>query len=285
MPKPENAAITRSEMRLALRMARISRFAYVHSKHNKAPACATILRALKRRDNRYVSVQGVSRASDQAIFVVHRDFACIAFRGTDEWRDWLDNLDAGHIGTVGRDYAQFHRGFYQACEKLWPFMRSAVTRHSAGAGADVPLYLTGHSLGGALATVAAARLEEQGIGVSGVFTFGQPRVMRRKAAKAFHRNVKARFFRFQNNQDIVPRLPSRFMRFRHVGQCLHIDATKNIHASPQLLWRLFDFCAGAADAMVGRLMPKRRGAGMLRDHHIDQYIASLSRQTRTEDAS
>ena len=58
---------------------------------------------------------------------------------------------------------------------VWPDMRQAIRALRPGDGAHRPLWLTGHSLGGALATIAASLLVDDDESFFGVYTFGSPR--------------------------------------------------------------------------------------------------------------
>lgn len=86
------------------------------------------------------------------------------------------------------------------------------------------LYITGHSLGGALAVIAAALLhvtpELEGLRqrLRGVYTYGQPRVGHTDFAEQMEREFGDRLFRHVYGNDVVPRLPPRTMGpFAHFG--------------------------------------------------------------------
>jgi len=76
------------------------------------------------------------------------------------------------------------------------------------------LYITGHSLGGAMATICASRMVARGIVVSGLYTFGSPRV----GDAEFVAHLGTTHFRFVNNNDIVTKAPPLMCGFRHHGQ-------------------------------------------------------------------
>ncbi|CAN92390.1 Probable Lipase [Sorangium cellulosum So ce56] len=87
------------------------------------------------------------------------------------------------------------------------------------------LYITGHSLGGAVATLAAAivyadhRFEHYRPLLKGVYTFGQPMVGDATFAEEFKDDLGKNLFRHVYNSDIVPRFPSRAMgRFAPLGR-------------------------------------------------------------------
>ncbi len=76
------------------------------------------------------------------------------------------------------------------------------------------LWITGHSLGGALAVLATAKLRfEKAQPVSGLYTYGQPRVGDFEFCSRFDQGFGDYTFRFVNFQDIVPRVPLRNMNY------------------------------------------------------------------------
>jgi hypothetical protein len=87
------------------------------------------------------------------------------------------------------------------------------------------LYITGHSLGGAMAVLAAAlifsdeELRALRPRLRGIYTFGQPMVGDRAFAKKFEPEFGNRLFRHIYRRDVVPHLPPRTAgRFEHFGQ-------------------------------------------------------------------
>lgn len=79
--------------------------------------------------------------------------------------------------------------------------------------------ITGHSLGGALATIAAAAWQGK-YPISGVYTFGQPAVGRGEFQDFFNQHYTNKFFRFVNDKDIVAKIPPNY---RHVGELYRFD--------------------------------------------------------------
>jgi len=70
------------------------------------------------------------------------------------------------------------------------------------------LWLTGYSLGAALATLRMSSLGEEAKPVNGLYTFWQPRVGGKTVARIFDLDLKSRMFRFVNNNDVVTRVPT-----------------------------------------------------------------------------
>ncbi len=131
------------------------------------------------------------------------------FRGTEatQWSDIKSDLKfrttvAGY-GSAGR----IHRGFKDALDCIWGDLLLHYLENYEGKR----LYFSGHSLGAALATVAAARIaREDSIG----YTFGSPRV----GNGAFVKGFVPEFYRFRNHNDIVTRHAYTIWGYRHVGE-------------------------------------------------------------------
>ena len=91
------------------------------------------------------------------------------------------------------------------------------------------VWLTGHSLGGALAVLLAATLLESGIPVMGLYTFGAPRVGDSKFASLLDDGLAgAAHWRVANEGDLVPHVPAQ-MFFSHAGNRMLLmkDAPRN----------------------------------------------------------
>ena len=159
----------------------------------------------------------------------------IAFRGT-ESPTTLDGLkdilltDAMNLlvvpeGRLGHDLsaagvgARFHKGFVDAIAEVWDPLAAAVEAELASC--DRPLWITGHSLGGALALLAAWLFKRRFVPVHEVCTFGAPMIGDREACAAFDREFAGRIFRYVNGRDPVPKLPTLSLvanEFLHVHQ-------------------------------------------------------------------
>jgi triacylglycerol lipase len=129
------------------------------------------------------------------------------FRGTEprKIQDWLsDSTTPPWPGPAGRGFV--HYGFGEALQSIYPQVRDAITEFRDN---DQTIWFTGHSLGGALAALAAMRLyfEEPSLLADGVYTFGQPRVCDRSLARAHDEVFGDRTHRFVNNNDIVAQVP------------------------------------------------------------------------------
>lgn len=164
----------------------------------------------------------ISVDNTQAYVATNADHIVIAFRGSenpaslDGLKDWLltnaVNMLVVPEGRIGTDFmsagvgARFHLGFMTALAEVWDPLKAAVDEELAKQ--DRKVWVTGHSLGGALATLAAWRLEQQFVTVEGVYTFGAPMIGNELAAKAYDTQFAGRSFRFIDDADLVPRLPT-----------------------------------------------------------------------------
>lgn len=177
-----------------------------------------------------VNVAPFDQAGTQG-FVFTTDEACIvAFRGTEQvLEDWLADADARHHVPPWSDAETgvgIHRGFQTALDLVWPEVITLVKQ------AQKPIWITGHSLGGALAMLTAARFarESPPIPVAGVYTFGQPRVGSRAWAETLPIALQQRVFRYVNNNDIVPLVPPSIpIDYHHVGSLRYFDGSGRLH--------------------------------------------------------
>lgn len=145
----------------------------------------------------------------------------VVFRGTQTTRDWLANLQLEQSDYIqaGVKQGQVHRGFFRVYTTLAPQTRSAVSQLDA----TVPCYITGYSLGGALATLATAdsaannpTLKEQ----LRLYTYASPRVGNPAFAN-FYEKLVPNTYRIINLTDTVVMVPPSEVRnqeYRHVGQ-------------------------------------------------------------------
>lgn len=248
-------------------MARLSNVIYKkRSDDDEHPDEEAILQDLKTEDSGFVSVKGANKNSAQAALIEHKDYLCMAFRGTNELADWLDNINAFRESVL---FGEFHRGFWNSVEDVWDVIHGEYKRLREEK--KRPLFFTGHSLGGAMATVAASRFLHQDLPFTSVYTYGQPRALSRGTSRIYNAEAGRRHYRFQNNEDIVTRVPARLMGYSHVGTCLYIDSNKQIHDDSGFWFRFLDVFDGALDALrnQGRV-------GAITDHNMDLYQAAVA---------
>jgi triacylglycerol lipase len=131
------------------------------------------------------------------------EIVVIAFRGTNpsELADWIVNLT---FSPFLLDEGRVHQGWYSAYKSLEPAILEAIP---ADEQYSRKLWVTGHSLGGALAVVCNYSLIDRGMTVTSTVTFGQPMVSDARLAGFLGSHATGRYVRVVNENDVVPKLP------------------------------------------------------------------------------
>lgn len=164
----------------------------------------------------------ISVDNTQAYLGTNDDHIVLAFRGTESpsglegLKDWLltdaVNLLIVPEGRLGTDLAaagvgaRFHQGFVSALAEVWPDVSAAVATEMKQN--ERPLWITGHSLGGAVALFAAWMFHRQFVNVHHIATFGAPMIGNKETCQAFDREFKGKIARYVNLIDPVPKLPT-----------------------------------------------------------------------------
>ena len=136
------------------------------------------------------------------------DTSVIMFRGTNpsEIQDWFINL-SNRSRKV--DHGNVHAGFWTGYDSLHGQLAKVLE-----ASKPKKVWITGHSLGGALAVVCAYRLSSmENLEIAGVMTFGQPKVGNPAFCKHMDDTLRGRMVHFVNESDLVPRVPPSFDHF------------------------------------------------------------------------
>ena len=236
----------------------------------------------------------VSMVDTECFVAASPTVVLVAFRGTASVADWLADLN---FLSISRPYGTVHRGFYYAFRDV-----SARLRQILSPFASLPIVVTGHSLGGALATIAAAEWSGQ-IPVARVYTYGQPAVGTNGFVNFIDRHYSNRFYRFVNDNDAVARVPPGY---QHVGRLFHFDRAGNLQptrpnrhpwAAPEtptmshaefdqlraelLARRAANRRAGISAPLVAEVETESLfGFPSIRDHSLDQYIPKIQRHVR-----
>lgn len=150
----------------------------------------------------------------QAFLAHNKIYAVLAFRGTEgKWQDIQSDIKANRKRT---NDGKIHAGFYDAYNLVAKQIKEKLADVS-----EYPLYITGHSLGGALATVATQDIEKSGYKdqIAACYTYGSPRV----GNADFDGNIRSPVYRVLNFVDIVTFVPFFTMGFVHVGDVRYLD--------------------------------------------------------------
>jgi predicted lipase len=157
--------------------------------------------------------------------------AVIAFRGTSDVPEWVADIDA-----IPDDYqpisgfGQVHSGF----QEVYQLVRTNIAANLAAATAGCDqILVTGHSLGAALAVLAApdiARTMPPNTIEPRLITFAGPRVGVSDFTAKFNALIES-CYRVVNFLDIVPYLPPA--PYVHVGAQISVDSGGAV----QIGWR------------------------------------------------
>lgn len=219
----------------------------------------------------------------QALVAYNRHAIVGSFRGTqvNEIQDLVTDIKVKQVG--GPLGGEVHRGFLGALLKIWEPHRiiagmdqciHAIRQEYAdkNGGQKPAIWFTGHSLGAALATLAAAFMAKEDIPVWGLYTFGSPRVGDEEFSRRFNEKLK-RVWRIVNNADVVTRVPPRRLRnwtYSHVGDFTYLTELGNLDHDPAK-WFLW------LDIGLGLLLDiNEPGIDAIKDHGVAEYVRILS---------
>lgn len=196
----------------------------------------------------------------------NHSFAVLVFRGSAQLMDWLYNFNTIPVAwSVG---GKVHWGFQQALATVWPEIEKALSQLT------VPVFYTGHSLGAALATLAASLKLPHAL-----YTFGSPRVGNLEFADTI-KSIKT--YRVVNHRDLVTKVPpSRlFSGFCHVGELYYMTSENQILVNPTA--PVLANQTGGQEFTETTLSTKSSKPGFylpefLTDHAPVNYVARLER--------
>lgn len=198
----------------------------------------------------------------------------IAFRGTDSVADWV--TDARFLRRTlctesNGDVVECHAGFLSAAGSVLVEL-FAQLRYSV---ADRPVFVTGHSLGGALAMLCALEMSRQKVGIAQIYTFGQPRVGNAAFKRLYERELP-QTYRVVYQEDIVarvPHLPRITDPYRHAGVEVFINSAGAVEFNPSFWRRATSDLRGAWQSFRERHF--KGAANRFSDHKISNYVNAL----------
>lgn len=162
----------------------------------------------------FSSVKLLANDGAECLIVRSREDMWIAFRGTEptKFNDVMADLKIVKNSAIAG--GKVHGGFQEEVNDLWVEIVKEI-ESNVQLKAPKDIYMCGHSLGGAMATISASRHQPKEL-----FTFGSPRV----GGKKFIKNIHCPHYRFVNNNDFVTKVPPAFLWFKHHGSLQYFNA-------------------------------------------------------------
>ena len=203
----------------------------------------------------------IEKRNHAAVVVDCDRFSIFAFRGTE-----LDDLEVlltdASIRPVAISFGEVHQGFWEGSqlfvEELHQFHANKRNR---------TLYLTGHSMGGAMACLAAVILDSA---LDGVYTFAQPPTGTREFGDQYIARFGSSYHRIINVLDDVPKVPIPFVNasraIRPMGSAIELYRNGEMRSGPSLWLTIMDRWAAAR-------RPSKRYKFVL--HSMDEHLRRL----------
>ena len=186
--------------RTAWVMAEMSRLAYIKFEDSKSNE-EELKESLRKADFNLITIFNGNNGTQAFLAARERDkIVVLAFRGTekDSLQDIKADLDARFY--MDAEHVMIHNGFLLAFQCIEEEIRKNASHFK-----DYALYITGHSLGGALALIATRALNFDNL--SSCYTFGSPKVGNIEFADV----IKPPIYRVVNALDPVPCLPDTYL--------------------------------------------------------------------------
>jgi triacylglycerol lipase len=239
----------------------------------------------------FINAVDPPKGDTQAFVAADATKVVVAFRGTKDVLDFLTDAEflQRPYAPAGAVAGKVHVGFIQALDVGWAAVHAAFAKLR---DKNQPVWVTGHSLGAALATLAVARLRNEGVDVAGLYTFGSPTVGDPAFAQSFDKATTGRVFRYVNDLDIVTRCPPEGVPllppYRHTGSRKYFDAKGAVTEHPDPLRWASVAAAAASIAIKGRSMPREQLKAELAtqlkepldDHAMSGYVKNLDAALR-----
>jgi triacylglycerol lipase len=210
-------------------------------------------------ESTFINVEG-----SQAYFLKNDTDLVFVCRGTQptEFADIVADLDARPVASSS-GVGFVHRGFKTSVDNVYPTLKVIAEQY----GKSHTIWCTGHSLGAAMATIAAYKLQRDPDMPSpqALFTYGSPLT----GNKAYIKGIEASgllHFRFVNNADIVTRVP--VWPYKHFGGAMYMNHWGNLRTLTS--WQL------SKDVWRGFLVGlKKKDINFFSNHSITRYAKNL----------
>lgn len=157
----------------------------------------------------YSSEEAYKCGNESYLFIDSHDGLYIAFAGSDDAKDWLENFDISPKSVNG---IKVHSGFWEAMEECYG---SIISKLKAYDFQNRKLYITGHSKGGALGFCLRLKLAMEGYDQGNIHFvgFATPRVIHEDSAQDYCQHYNNNVTLCEVDGDPVPYLPRKYMHY------------------------------------------------------------------------
>jgi len=216
---PFNSQADKHDKHNAWWLAELSGLIY----HEQAYVRQKLKQAFNVNDNAVIWLYGSERDT-QGVMIELEDCYVIAFRGTEFYtprllslsrlrsvrKDLITDLDFPKQQDALINHINMHNGFLNALKEIWPTIKQKIQANSKA------LWLTGHSMGGAI-SAAAALIDSSR--VKGLYTYGMPCLGGDDIAEYCEEHLADKIFRYVNENDFIVNVMPQFLSgYSHCGE-------------------------------------------------------------------
>lgn len=177
-----------------------------------------------------------------------KNLIVVVFRGSQEPQDWMTNFNLNEDKFEGK--GRVHKGFHQAMKLFFKTIKEkdltdtnlppTILENIKNINNNSQIILIGHSLGGALATIAGCYLYEKGVQKENleVYTFGAPPVGTKDFTQYYDNKIN--LYRLINSDDVVPKL-DKITNLFHLGREIVLPSNDGeVHACKGYIDNIID---------------------------------------------
>lgn len=178
-----------------------------------------------------------------------KEIITLIFKGSKEAEDWMTNIGLKRATFFGKE--EVHKGFYESLKLFLTTMKNEDFAKKEDKNIrfhddidyineNCQIILAGHSLGGAIATLAGCYFTDLGIKKENlnIYTFGAPPVGCDEFSQNYGKRVE--LYRIVNENDIVPKI-DKITNLRHFGKEIILESNDNeIHSCDNYIDNLID---------------------------------------------
>ena len=153
----------------------------------------------------------------------------IGFRGSSNIQNWISNIQISLVRPYTDTSIAVDKGFYDLYDSIKPKIITILSAMSIKYKTN-RLFITGHSLGGALATICSFDILYYSFPyeVSYLVTFGSPRVGNDDFSDYFN-NYQIYSKRVTHYYDIVPHVPEEFLGYKHISNEIWYNENNTVY--------------------------------------------------------